>query len=136
MNQDLFPQQWLTNTLLDDGLIDQKASELAAKPLPHRLDAWLQTHFDSDTLAARNEPQLEEKFIAPLLAKLGWSKAYQVGITVQGKYAKPDYCLVLHAAQGDQLTQLYGINDTELAHLLCSFKVMVNKRPEYLALLR
>jgi hypothetical protein len=30
---------------------------------------------------------------------------------------------------------LYGITDTELAHLLQSFKVMANKRPEYLALL-
>ena len=59
----------------------------------------MQMHFDATTLAARNEAQLEEKFIAPLLVQLGWSKAYQVGITVQGKFAKPDYCLVLHPGQ-------------------------------------
>ena len=56
-------------------------------------------HFDATALAARNEAQLEEKFIAPLLVQLGWFKAYQVGITVQGKFAKPDYSLVLHPGQ-------------------------------------
>ena len=71
MTQDLFPPNWLTNTLLDDGFINQKASELAAQPVAHGLDAWLQTHFDANTLAARNEAQLEAKFIAPLLAQLG-----------------------------------------------------------------
>ena len=30
----------------------------------------------------------------------------------------------------------YGLSDTELAHLLRSFKVMAAKRPEYLALLQ
>ena len=39
-------------------------------------------------------------------------------------------------AENDKLVAgLYGITDTELAHLLQSFKVMANKRPEYLALL-
>ena len=103
MIQDLFPQHWLTNTLLDDGFIEMKAKQLAAAPLPHGLDAWLQTYFDSAALAARNEAQLEEKFIAPLLAQIGWSKAYQVGITVQGKFAKPDYCLTLQPEQEDAL---------------------------------
>ena len=40
-------------------------------------------------------------------------------------------------AQNDKLVAgLYGITDTELAHLLQSFKVMASKRPEYLALLQ
>jgi len=103
MKQDLFPQHWLTNTLLDDGFITQKASELLAKPIPYNLEAWLTEHFDAATLATRNEAQLEEKFIAPLLAQLGWAKAYQVGLTVQGKFAKPDYCLVLHSEQENAL---------------------------------
>ena len=39
-------------------------------------------------------------------------------------------------AQNDKLVaRLYGITDAELAHLLRSFKVMANKRPEYLTLL-
>jgi hypothetical protein len=39
-------------------------------------------------------------------------------------------------AQNDQLVaQAYGITPSELAHLLGSFKVMANKRPEYVALL-
>jgi len=63
MTQDLFPQHWLTNTLFDDGFIAQKLSELAGKPLPYDLHAWLSGHFDVPSLAARNEAQLEEKFI-------------------------------------------------------------------------
>jgi hypothetical protein len=40
-------------------------------------------------------------------------------------------------AQNDKMVaRLYGINDAELAHLLQSFKVMANKRPEYLTLLQ
>ncbi len=103
MTQDLFPQHWLTNTLFDDGFITQKSSELAGKQNPYDLEAWLKEHFDTPALAARNEAQLEEKFIAPLLAQLGWAKAYQVGITVQGKFAKPDYCLLLKPEDENKL---------------------------------
>ena len=40
-------------------------------------------------------------------------------------------------AQNDKLVaRLYGITDTEFAHLLQSFKVMAGKRPEYLTLLQ
>ncbi|MFZ2219282.1 MAG: hypothetical protein WAV85_11465, partial [Rhodoferax sp.] len=124
MNQDLFPQHWLTNTLLDDGFIEQKANALAAKPMPHGLDAWLQNNFDADTLAARNEAQLEEKFIAPLLAQLGWTKAYQVGITVQGKFAKPDYCLVLHP---EQENTLIATKDHTLVTAICESKAWDKK---------
>ena len=124
MTQDLFPQNWLTNTLLDDGFIHQKASELAAQPVAHGLDAWLQTHFDANTLAARNEAQLEAKFIAPLLAQLGWAKAYQVGITVQSKFVKPDYCLVLHAAQEETLI---ATKDHLLITAICESKAWDKK---------
>lgn len=119
MTQDLFPQHWLTNTLLDDGFIAQKASELGAKPIPYALEAWLTEHFDASSLAARNEAQLEEKFIAPLLARLGWAKAYQVGITVQGKFAKPDYCLVLHP---EQENGLIASKDHALITAICESK--------------
>ena len=124
MNQDLFPQHWLTNTLLDDGFIEQKANALAAQPLPHGLDAWLQDNFDAKALAARNEAQLEEKFIAPLLAQLGWSKAYQVGITVQGKFAIPDWCLVLHS---EQENTLIATKDHTLVTAICESKAWDKK---------
>ena len=124
MTQDLFTQPWLTNTLLNDAFIEQKASELAAKPLPHGLDAWLQTHFDSETLAARNEAQLENKFIAPLLMQLGWAMAYQQGITVQGKFAKPDYCLMVHASQEDALI---ATQDHLLITAICESKAWDKK---------
>lgn len=119
MTQDLFPQHWLTNTLFDDGFIAQKLSELAGKPLPNDLRAWLSEHFDVPNLAARNEAQLEEKFIAPLLARLGWAKAYQVGITVQGKFAKPDYCLLLHP---EDENKLIASKDHALVTAICESK--------------
>jgi len=43
---------------------------------------------------------------------------------------------ILRAQNDKMVAQLYGITDAELAHLLRSFKVMANKRPEYVALLR
>mgnify|MGYP002360958561 FL=1 len=121
MNNDLFPQHWLTNTLLDDGFIAQKSGALAEHPpaCAAALDAWLAAHFNPATLAARNEAQLEEKFIAPLLALLGWSKAYQVGITVQGKFAKPDYCLLLQEAQENALI---ASKDQKLITAICESK--------------
>ena len=103
MTHDLFPKHWLTNSLLDDGFIDRKASQLLEKPIHDALETWLIAHFDAASLAERNEAQLEEKFIAPLLATLGWAKAYQVGMTVQGKFARPDYCLVLNPQQENAL---------------------------------
>lgn len=89
--------------MLDDAFIAQKAGELAAKPIPCDLVAWLAQHFDPATLASRNEAQLEAKLIGPLLAQLGWAKVYQEAITVQGKLAKPDWCLLLATAQEDLL---------------------------------
>ena len=121
MNNDIFPQHWLTNTLLDDGFIAQKAAELAAQPpaCASALADWLSAHFKPAELAARNEAQLEEKFIAPLLALLGWHKAYQVGLTVQGKFAKPDYCLLLEAAQENALI---ASKDAALITAICESK--------------
>lgn len=40
-------------------------------------------------------------------------------------------------AENDRIVaRLYGITDAELAHILRSFPVMADKRPEYLALLQ
>lgn len=119
MSQDLFPQSYYTNTLLDDGFIKQKAGELRAKPIPYDLQAWLAQHFDAAELADRNEAQLEEKFIGPLLAQLGWAKAYQVGLTVQGKFAKPDYCLML---QPERESALIKSRDHSVVTAICESK--------------
>ncbi|MDP2827072.1 MAG: hypothetical protein Q8O37_00545, partial [Sulfuricellaceae bacterium] len=54
MTPDLFPQHWLTNTLLDDGFIARKSAQLESQPLPYDLQAWLGEHFDPANLAARN----------------------------------------------------------------------------------
>ena len=119
MAQDLFTQSYYTNTLLDDGFIRQKAGELRARPIPYDLYSWLSQHFDAAKLAVRNEAQLEEKFIGPLLAQLGWAKAYQVGLTVQGKFAKPDYCLLL---KPELETALITSRDHSLITAICESK--------------
>ena len=119
MTHDMFPRPWLSNTLLDDGFIKQKESELSQRALPYDLQTWLTHNFDAHGLAVRNEAQLEEKFIAPLLTQLGWTKAYQAGITVQGKFAKPDYCLLLHSAQEDGLI---SSSDHTLITAICESK--------------
>jgi hypothetical protein len=88
MTQELFPQHWINNTLLDDGFITQKATELLAKPIPYGLDAWLAAHFNSASLSVLNEAQLEDKLIGPLLTQLGWTKVTQEPLIVQGKQAR------------------------------------------------
>lgn len=116
---DLFPQHWLSNTLLDDGFIAEKMGELADKPLPYALSEWLAEHFDVPNLAARNEAQLEEKFIGPLLAQLGWTKVSQMGLTVQGKFAKPDWSLMLEPGLDDALV---ASKDHTLITAICESK--------------
>lgn len=103
LSKDPFCSPWLVNTLLDDGYIATQKSELAEKPNPYGLGPWLTAHFNAEALALRSEAQLEEKFIGPLLARLGWIAVAQQTIAVQGKLAKPDWCLVLQPGQDDAL---------------------------------
>lgn len=103
MPQDLFPNPWLVNTLLDQGFVDQKRSELAEQPVPFGLQAWLAEHFDPVQLSKGKEAQLEDKLIGPLLQRLGWATVNQQSFIVQGKHAKPDWCLLLQQAQADEL---------------------------------
>ncbi len=96
---------WLDNSLLDESFLHQQQRELAGKPLPFDLAAWLETHFQPDQLAAGNEAQLEARLIAPLLAQLGWLTVPQQVFTVQGKQAKPDWCLVVQPQQATALIE-------------------------------
>lgn len=100
---EVFGQHWLNNSLLDDTFLRRKAQELAAQPLPPGWEAWLHAHFQPDTLAQCNEAQLEDSLIAPLLKQLGWEAVPQQVLTVQGKTAKPDWCLLLQPAHAPQL---------------------------------
>ena len=101
MTQDLFPSPWLINTLLDESFVHHKKAELGQQAVPCELSDWLAEHFNVEVLAKRNEPQLEVKFIGPLLAQLGWIAVPQQVITVQGKQAQPDWCLMLETGQDD-----------------------------------
>ena len=103
MPQDLFPNPWLVNTLLDQGFVDQKKGELAEQPGPYDLSDWLAAHFDALQLSKGNEAQLESRFVRPLLAQLGWATANQQSLIVQGKHAKPDWCLLLEPRQANEL---------------------------------
>lgn len=115
---------WITNTLLDDGFIQQKARELAGKPLPYDLHAWLTAHFDAARLSACNEAQLEGELIGPLLSQLGWIKVPQQALIVQGKQAKPDWCLVL--AEGQDAALIAG-KDHTLITAICESKDWAKK---------
>jgi hypothetical protein len=118
-NKDLFPSPWLTNTLLDESFVASKRKELGQQPVPCELGDWLASHFDAETLAKRSEAQLEEKFIGPLLAQLGWHAVTQQPITVQGKLAKPDWCLVLDQGQDEALI---ASKDHTLIAAICESK--------------
>jgi hypothetical protein len=117
--QDLFPSHWLVNTLLDEGYIAQKREELGQAALPYGLGLWLEQHFDAATLSIRSEAQLEEKFIGPLLKQLGWVSVTQETLTVQGKLAKPDWCLLLHPNQDHTLV---ASKDHTLVTAICESK--------------
>ena len=119
MPPDLFPNPWLVNTLLDQGFVDQKLGELAAQPVPCDLNNWLAAHFDAAQLSKGKEAQLEDKLIGPLLAQLGWATVTQQSLIVQGKHAKPDWCLLLDPTHADQLV---ASANHELVIAICESK--------------
>jgi len=100
---ELFAAPWLNNSLLDTSFLQQKSRQLAAQPLPPGWLAWLQQQFQPSQLAASNEAQLEDGFISPLLKQLGWVSVPQQVLVVQGKTAKPDWCLLLQPEQAQAL---------------------------------
>ena len=100
---EIFTASWWENNLLDESFVEQQAQALVAAPQPYDLAAWLQHNFDAASLVQTNEAQLEHRFIAPLLAQMGWHSVPQKVYTVQGKVAKPDWCLSLDAQQADAL---------------------------------
>lgn len=99
----LFSVPWLNNSLLDTSFLQQKSRELAENPLPPGWLAWLQQQFQPSQFAASNEAQLEDSFISPLLKQLGWASVPQQVLVVQGKTAKPDWCLLLEPEQAQAL---------------------------------
>lgn len=117
--QDLFPHPWLVNTLLDKGYIAHKREELGKAALPYSLGTWLEQHFNVAELSIRSEAQLEERFIGPLLKQLGWISVTQETLTVQGKLAKPDWCLLLHPSQDHALVTN---KDHQLITAICESK--------------
>ena len=117
--KDFFPAPWLINTLLDEGFIANKKLELGRQEIPYGLSAWLTEHFDVEVLSKRSEAQLEEKFIGPLLLQLGWISVPQQVFTVQGKLAKPDWCLLLQAGQDNELI---AKKDHTLISAICESK--------------
>lgn len=119
MTHDFLGQNWLTNTLFDAAYLQQKCADLALKRPPEWIENWLSQHFDADVLKACNEAQLENRFIAPLLEQLNWFKVTQESFTVQGKVAKPDWCLVLDKeAASDLITS----KDHALITAICESK--------------
>lgn len=101
---ELFDDHWLVNTLLDDGYVAQLRAQLRQSPAgAQALGDWLAQRFDAQAFARRSEAQLEERFIGPLLETLGWATVPQEQFVVQGKTAKPDWCLLTHPGDTEQL---------------------------------
>ena len=107
------------NTLLDEGFVANKKVALGQQTIPYALSEWLAAHFNTDWLSKRSEAQLEEKFIGPLLMQLGWVCVPQQSMTVQGKLAKPDWCLLLEPGQDNVLI---ASQDHTLITAICESK--------------
>ena len=107
------------NTLLDEGFVANKKVALGQQTIPYALSEWLAAHFNTDWLSKRSEAQLEEKFIGPLLVQLGWVCVPQQSMTVQGKLAKPDWCLLLEPGQDNVLI---ASQDHTLITAICESK--------------
>jgi len=119
-NANLFqPLEWLVNTLLDDGFIQQTLNEFAHSAETTALQTWLDAHFQTQKLASINEAQLENTFILPLLQQLGWESVPQQIVTVQGKHAKPDWCLALNTEQKEAIMVA---NDYRAITAICEAK--------------
>ncbi len=117
--ESLFHRPWLDNTLLDDGFVTQQIKSLADKPIAYDLASWLGQHFNAAKLAITSEKQLEDQFIAPLLRQLGWTAATEQVFNVQGKLARPDWCLLLEPGQD---TELMGTQNHALITAICESK--------------
>lgn len=94
---------WLKNNLLTSGFLPHEAVEGPYLSLALKIAGWLEHHFQPYKLAAYNKFQLENSFIGPLLLQLGWVAVPQQTLIAQGKQAKPDWCLLLHAGEDDAL---------------------------------
>ncbi|MDD2609322.1 MAG: N-6 DNA methylase [Giesbergeria sp.] len=86
---------WFRNNLLSSGFLPHEVIGHNYSPLAVKIAKWLEQHFEPEKLAAYNESQLENSFIGPLLLQLGWVTLPQQSLVVQGKQAKPDWCLLL-----------------------------------------
>ena len=131
----LFALAWF-NSVLTDWLARQMIQINVSQTYLYRLPMPQPT--DAEILASPDFAQLAKNALLLSLAA-SWSDFAELAplFNVQPKdvpqTAKAQDTL---RAQNDKtVARLYGITASELAHLLRSFKVMTNKRPEYLTLL-
>lgn len=118
-NKELFPATWLVNTLLDESFVISKRKELGQQEGDY---TTLAKNALLLTLAASWADFAE---LAPLFDV----QKHDVPVTAKAMD-------MLRAENDKIVARLYGIDDSEFAHLLKSFTGLAIKRPEYLALLR
>jgi N-6 DNA Methylase len=100
---ELFAPPWLNNSLYDDTFVQRLLNEQAATPAVHALHTWLQANISAALNQASNEAQLEDEFVKPLIAQLGWHSVKQINLSAQGKNQELDWALTLSQNAADRL---------------------------------
>ncbi|MEI8169770.1 MAG: hypothetical protein WCG50_08845 [Rhodoferax sp.] len=80
----------------------------------------------------------DHTLITAVCESKAWDKTLDTGKAdrkLNPHHQLQDYLSTLRAQNDKLVPRLFGITDSELAHLLRSFKVMANKRAEYFKLL-
>jgi hypothetical protein len=100
---ELFAPPWLNNSLYDDTFVQRLLNEQAATPAVLALHTWLQANISASLNQASNEAQLEDEFVKPLIAQLGWHSVKQINLSAQGKNQELDWALTLSQNAADRL---------------------------------
>lgn len=82
-------------------------------------DLW---NRERDSLALANEAQTEERFIKPVLARLGFTFTVQVGISTAVGHRQPDYALFLSDADRAAADLQEGVQRYRSAVAVCDAK--------------
>ncbi len=94
---------WLNNSLYDDTFLARLLGEQTITPAVQALHDWLHRHQSAALNLNSNEAQLEDEFVKPLIAQLGWHSVKQINLSAQGKSQELDWALTLNQTAADSL---------------------------------
>jgi Type I restriction enzyme R protein N terminus (HSDR_N)/N-6 DNA Methylase len=99
----LLAPTWLNNSLYDDTFVQRLLNEQTTTPAVQALHDWLGIHLPAALNPSSNEAQLEDEFVKPLIAQLGWHSVKQINLSAQGKSQELDWALTLNQSAADRL---------------------------------